>query len=144
VGNFQPLLILGGEKMKMLKENHEFLNGDRTTELMISDCLYKYTFYKIDIKYKTEDDEVKKCPYESNTVADDDILSLFDKSDGSDIESTAEYQLCLLVKNSDENVECDGKTREELQEIYLNYIAKGDNIVIPTVEFLASIKDLDK
>ena len=91
--------------MKMLKENHEFLNGDRTTELMISDCLYKYTFYKIDIKYKTEDDEVKKCPYESNTVADDDILSLFDKSDGSDIESTAEYQLCLLVKNSDENVD---------------------------------------
>jgi hypothetical protein len=78
--------------MKMLKKNHEFLNGDSTTtELMILDCLYKYTFYKIDIKYKTKDNKEQKCPYESKTVAKDDVLSVFDKSDRSDIESSVEY-----------------------------------------------------
>jgi hypothetical protein len=68
--------------MKMLKEQHEFLNED-TTDLMISNCLYKYTFYKIDIIYKTKENmEEKKCSYESNTVADGDFFSLFGKTDG--------------------------------------------------------------
>jgi hypothetical protein len=69
----------------MLKEQHEFLNED-TADWTISNCLYKYTFYKIDIIYKTEQNmEEKKCTYESNTVAVGDITSLFDKSDRSDI-----------------------------------------------------------
>jgi hypothetical protein len=50
--------------------------------------------------------------------------------------------MCLVVKNNNENIECDGKTIEELEDIYLNFIQNGDNNMMPTQEFLSSIKDL--